>query len=72
LKKIIFILSIFIHILSADSLTSLLEEVEETSNNSLQTVDEKLGHVLVYSQKELKLMQHHKLSDVLKEFLFLI
>ena len=67
MKKIIFILSIFIHILSADSLTSLLEEVEETSNNSLQTVDEKLGHVLVYSQKELKLMQHHKLSDVLKE-----
>lgn len=67
MKKIIFIFSILINILCADSLNTLLQEVEETSHNSLQTIDEKLGHVLVYSQKELRLMQHHKLSDVLKE-----
>ncbi|MGB5867229.1 MAG: TonB-dependent receptor plug domain-containing protein [Arcobacteraceae bacterium] len=62
---VIFILSL--NFLNANPLASLLEEYKETTSNSLQTVDEKLGHVLVYSQKELKQMQHNKLSDVLQE-----
>jgi len=67
MKSIIFLAVLLLNFLHANSLTTLLKEYEETSNSSLQTVDEKLGHVIVYSQKELKLMQHHKLSDVLKE-----
>jgi iron complex outermembrane receptor protein len=67
MKSFILIVILFAHLLHADTLTALLKDYEETSDNSLQTVDEKLGHVLIYSQKELKLMQHHKLSDVLKE-----
>jgi len=57
----------FANILYAETLDSLLQEYEDTSNNSLQTVNEKLGHVLVYSQKELRVMQHNTLADVLKE-----
>jgi len=57
----------FTNILYAETLDSLLQEYEDTSNNSLQTVNEKLGHVLVYSQKELRVMQHNTLADVLKE-----
>ncbi len=55
------------NMLYSDTLNSLLEEYEDTSNNSLQTVNEKLGHVLVYSQKELRVMQHNTLADILKE-----
>lgn len=40
---------------------------ETTSDKSLRTIDEKLGHVFIYSQKDLRLMQYNKLSDVLKE-----
>jgi len=67
MKKIMFLLFTFIGVLYADSLNNLLKEYEDNSQKSLQTVNEKLGHVLVYSQKELKLMQHNKLGDVLKE-----
>ena len=63
LISIIFLMNL----LYSDSLNSLLQEYEDTSNNSLQTVNEKLGHVLVYSQKELNLMQYETLDDVLKE-----
>jgi iron complex outermembrane receptor protein len=67
MRSFIFFLIFFTNLLYAETLTNLLDAYEETSNNSLQTVDEKLGHVLIYSQKELRLMQHHKLSDILKE-----
>ena len=30
-------------------------------------MDEKLGHVFIYSQKDIQLMQYHKLNDILKE-----
>lgn len=53
--------------LLADTLDALLQKYKTTSDNSLQTVDEKQGHVLIYSQQELRLMQYSKLSDILKE-----
>ena len=66
--RILFLLFILlINIMHADTLNTLLEEYKETSDNSLQTIDEKIGHVLIYSQKEIRLMQHNKLSDILKE-----
>lgn len=51
----------------ANSLDNLLQEYNKISEKSLKTVDEKLGHVLIYSQKEIQLMQYHKLNDILKE-----
>ncbi|MBN2832714.1 MAG: TonB-dependent receptor plug domain-containing protein, partial [Campylobacterales bacterium] len=35
--------------------------------NSLETVNEKIGHVVVYSQKEIRLMQYRTLNEILKE-----
>lgn len=65
--KVIFYFILYTNILFADTLDSLLTEYKTTSENSLKTVDEKLGHVLIYSQKEIRLMQYNKLSDILKE-----
>lgn len=55
------------NILFAESLDSLLEEYQNTSEKSLQTVDEKMGHVVIYSQKDIKRMQYTALDDILKE-----
>ncbi len=52
----------------ADSLDSLLEEYEKNTQESLYTLDEKLGNVTIYSQREIRLMQYTTLSDLLKEF----
>lgn len=65
--NIIFIFLIFTNILFAEDINSLLEKYEETNEKSLQTVNEKLGHVVIYSKKELRLMQYNNLSDILKE-----
>ncbi|MFA9373262.1 MAG: TonB-dependent receptor domain-containing protein [Poseidonibacter sp.] len=67
MKKIYLIFILLTNILLANNLNNLLEEYKTTSEKSLQTVDEKLGHVLVYSQKDLRLMQYNKLNDILKE-----
>ena len=67
MKKIIYIFLLSINILFANSLDNLLHEYEDSVQDSLQTVDEKFGHVIIYSQKEIKLMQYNKLSDILKE-----
>jgi len=53
--------------LFSDTLESLLHEYETTTKNSLQTIDEKMGHVYLYSKKDIQLMQYNKLSDILKE-----
>ena len=67
MKLIILFFLLFFTFLSADTLESLLDDYETTSKNSLKTVDEKMGHVLIYSQKDIELMQYNKLSDILKE-----
>jgi iron complex outermembrane receptor protein len=67
LKYIVFSFLFLFSSLWADNLDDLLNEYHTASNKSLRTVDEKLGHVIVYSQKELQLMQYEKISDVLKE-----
>ena len=67
MKKILFPILLSVQCLLASSLDSLLNEYETTSDKSLRTIDEKLGHVFIYSQKDLRLMQYNKLGDVLKE-----
>jgi len=54
--------------LLAQNIDALLEEYELNTKKSLKTVDEKLGHVTIYSQEELKRMQYTTLADLLKEF----
>jgi iron complex outermembrane receptor protein len=67
MKKTVLFLFVSIQLLFANSLDSLLDEYKTTNDKSLRTVDEKLGHVFIYSQKDLRLMQYNKLSDILKE-----
>lgn len=67
MKKTVLLLLVGIQLLFANSLDSLLDEYKTTNDKSLRTVDEKLGHVFIYSQKDLRLMQYKKLSDILKE-----
>lgn len=57
----------FSSLLFSSSLENLLQEYNTTSEKSLKTVDEKLGHAFIYSQKDIKLMQYHNLGDILKE-----
>lgn len=65
--KIIFLLGLVCSLLLANSIDTLLQEYKSTSDNSLQTVNEQIGHVVIYSQKEIRLMQYTKLNDILKE-----
>lgn len=65
--KYLILIILLTNLITADSLSNLLEEVESNKEKSLYTVDEKLGNVTVYSQKELRLMQYTTLSDLLKE-----
>ncbi|WP_428026837.1 TonB-dependent receptor plug domain-containing protein [Arcobacter sp.] len=65
--KLFILLFLFFSTLFSQSLESLLDEYEETTKKSLTTVDEKMGHIRIYSQKEIQLMQYNKLSDILKE-----
>jgi iron complex outermembrane receptor protein len=65
--KILLLFFLFFSTLFSDTLESLLNDYETTTKSSLQTVDEKMGHVLIYSQKDIQLMQYNKLSDILKE-----
>lgn len=67
LKYFIYIF-LFVNFLYGQNIDALLKEYELKTEESLSTVDEKLGHVTVYSQKDLKLMQYTTLSDLLKEF----
>ncbi|RXK01169.1 TonB-dependent receptor [Arcobacter sp. CECT 8986] len=67
MKKLLFICFLFTNVIFAQSLDNLLKKYQETSEKSLQTVDEKLGHVFIYSQKDIRLMQYKRLGDILKE-----
>lgn len=53
--------------LYSNTIDNLLYEYDKNNKKSLKTVDEKLGHVFVYSQKDIQQMQYHKLNDVLQE-----
>lgn len=67
MRKIFLLFIISYTALFSTNLDYLLEEYATVNEKSLKTVDEKLGHVLIYSQKDIKLMQYHKLNDILKE-----
>lgn len=66
LKKI-FLFLFLSQILFAEDIDALLDAYQKTNEKSLQKVDEKLGHVFVYSQDEIQRMQYHKLGEILKE-----
>lgn len=51
----------------AENLDNLLEEYQISSDLSNKTLNEKVGHLTIYTQQQLKQMQYNKLSDVLKE-----
>lgn len=69
--KIFFVCIFFIGtVLFAEDIDTLLQELESNTQKSLNTVDEKLGHVTIYSQKDLRLMQYSTISDLLKELPF--
>ncbi len=65
--RLLFLTFLSTNILFASSLESLLSEYEDSSNNSLNTLNEKMGHVVIYTQEELNLMQYEKLSDLISE-----
>lgn len=65
--RLILLFCLLFSTLFSDTLESLLDDYETTTEKSLQTVDEKMGHVFIYSQKDIQLMQYNKLSDILKE-----
>jgi vitamin B12 transporter len=67
MKLFILLFILFCTSLFSSNLDYLLKEYDTNSKKSLQTVDEKLGHVFIYSQKDIELMQYHKLNDILKE-----
>lgn len=67
MKIIISFFLLFNNILFSNTLDNLLNEYDNNNKKSLSTVDEKLGHVFIYSQKEIQQMQYHKLNDILKE-----
>lgn len=54
-------------LLLAEDIDALLDAYQKSNEKSLQKVDEKLGHVFVYSQDEIQRMQYHKLGEILKE-----
>lgn len=55
----------------AENLDNLLEEYKLSSDLSNKTMDEKIGHLTVYTQQQLQQMQYNKLSDVIKELALL-
>ncbi|RXJ83505.1 TonB-dependent siderophore receptor [Arcobacter sp. CECT 8985] len=67
MKFYLFVCFFFFTMLNAQSLDNLLKQYKEDSEKSLETVDEKLGHVFIYSQKDIRLMQYKRLGDILKE-----
>jgi vitamin B12 transporter len=67
MKIYILLFFIFHSLLFSNDLDNLLQQYNTTSEKSLQTIDEKLGHVFIYSQKDIQLMQYNKLNDILKE-----
>jgi iron complex outermembrane receptor protein len=67
MKFLILLFFIFHTFSFSSNLDNLLQEYNTNSEKSLQTIDEKLGHVFIYSQKDIQLMQYNKLNDILKD-----
>ncbi len=65
--KIVLCLVLSVSFVFSETIDYLLSEYERASDNSLQTVDEKIGHVINYSQQEIRLMQYRTLNDILRE-----
>lgn len=65
--RLVLLIILTIHIVYASNLESLLKEYESSSKNSLKTLDEKMGYVIIYTQEKLQHMQYQTLSDVLRE-----
>jgi len=66
MKVFLFIIFFTVTVFSQE-LDNLLKEYESSSKNSLETLNEKMGYVLIYTKEELELMQYNNLADVLKE-----
>jgi iron complex outermembrane receptor protein len=67
MRFFLFCFLFFIGIANASELDALLDAYEKESEKSLKSVDEKLGHVFIYSQEDIRLMQYQRLGDILKE-----
>jgi iron complex outermembrane receptor protein len=67
MNKVFILLFFIVNMVMAQSVDSLLQKLEDNTEKSLYTVDEKLGNVTIYSQKEIRQMQYRTLSDLLKE-----
>ena len=67
MSKFLLFIILLSSVLLAQDINTLLNEFESNTDKSLKTVDERLGHVSIYSQKDLKAMQYTTISDLLKE-----
>jgi iron complex outermembrane receptor protein len=67
LKTIVLFFLLLLNITFAQSLDDLLQEYQDASEKSLHTLDERMGHVVVYSQQDIRRMQYNTLDDILKE-----
>ena len=65
--KLLLLFLLLFSSLFPSTLDNLLQEYSKNNEKSLKTVDERLGHVFIYSQKDIQRMQYHKLNDILKE-----
>ena len=54
------------NVYAEEEISELLQEYEEASELSQKTRIESLGHVVVYTRKDLEIMQAYTLSDVLR------
>ena len=70
MNKYTILIVLFANLLLAQDIDSLLQEFESNTNKSLKTVDDRLGHVSIYSQKDLQLMQYTTINDIFKELSF--
>lgn len=65
-----FIVLLFVFTISliyGDELEGLLNDYDESSKRSLSTLNDRMGHVILYTQDDLNAMNYKLLSDVLKE-----
>lgn len=67
MKTIVLFFLLLLNITFAQSLDDLLQEYQDASEKSLHTLDERMGHVVVYSQQDIRRMQYNTLDDILKE-----
>ena len=66
MRRIFFLISIFLTFLQADILDKLLEEYSQKSDLSQKTKLENSGHLFVYTRNDIINMQAKNLKDILK------